>query len=576
MVSINHNLVKNVRGSAVSSGGFLYLCAKIDAFMDNSFTIGGQIVDLVNSRIFSGVIVVENGKIVRIEQQPVGNTQYIMPGFVDAHVHIESSMLIPSEFARLASCHGTVATVSDPHEIANVLGKEGVRYMIDNGKKVPFKFFFGAPSCVPSTAFETAGFALDSNDIEELMASPDIYYLSEVMNYPGVISRDAEIMKKIAAAKRQGKPIDGHAPAVTGSDLEKYVSAGIDTDHECFRLTGALEKISLGMKILIREGSAAKNFEALIPLMTTYPEKLMFCSDDKHPNELVKGHIDDLVRRAIALGYNIMDVLKAASLNAVKHYNLPVGMLQLGDDADFIVVDDLRNPVPKQTYVKGELVAENGVSNIKFVENETPNNFKANYITVADLMVPDEGKKIRVIECIDGQLITKSFAADPKVENGAIVSDVDRDILKMVVVNRYHPTKPAVAFIRNFGLRRGALASSVAHDSHNIVAVGVTDNDILHAVNLLIEHKGGVTAYCSTEMVAVPLPVAGLMSNEDGYEVAAAYENADALAKRLGSKLYAPFMTLAFMALLVIPELKLSDQGLFDVFKFGFTSIKEN
>ena len=544
--------------------------------MDNSFTIGGQIVDLVNSRIFSGVIVVENGKIVRIEQQPVGNTQYIMPGFVDAHVHIESSMLIPSEFARLASCHGTVATVSDPHEIANVLGKEGVRYMIDNGKKVPFKFFFGAPSCVPSTAFETAGFALDSNDIEELMASPDIYYLSEVMNYPGVISRDAEIMKKIAAAKRQGKPIDGHAPAVTGSDLEKYVSAGIDTDHECFRLTGALEKISLGMKILIREGSAAKNFEALIPLMTTYPEKLMFCSDDKHPNELVKGHIDDLVRRAIALGYNIMDVLKAASLNAVKHYNLPVGMLQLGDDADFIVVDDLRNPVPKQTYVKGELVAENGVSNIKFVENETPNNFKANYITVADLMVPDEGKKIRVIECIDGQLITKSFAADPKVENGAIVSDVDRDILKMVVVNRYHPTKPAVAFIRNFGLRRGALASSVAHDSHNIVAVGVTDNDILHAVNLLIEHKGGVTAYCSTEMVAVPLPVAGLMSNEDGYEVAAAYENADALAKRLGSKLYAPFMTLAFMALLVIPELKLSDQGLFDVFKFGFTSIKEN
>ena len=543
--------------------------------MNNSFTIGGQIVDLVNSRIFSGVIVVENGKIIRIEEQSVGNTQYIMPGFVDAHVHIESSMLVPSEFARLATCHGTVATVSDPHEIANVLGKEGVRYMIENGKKVPFKFFFGAPSCVPSTAFETAGFTLDANDIEKLMASPDIYYLSEVMNYPGVIHEDPELMQKIAAAKKNKKPIDGHAPAVTGSDLQKYVGAGITTDHECFRLAGALEKISLGMKILIREGSAAKNFEALIPLMATYPDKLMFCSDDKHPNELVKGHIDDLVRRSIAMGYNVLDVLKAGSLNAVRHYNLNVGMLQTGDDADFIVVDDLRHPVAKQTYIKGVLVAENGVSNINYKEMEMPNIFKAEFIKAEELFVPDKGKKIKVIDCVDGQLITKSFTTEPKVDGDGIVSDVERDILKMVVVNRYNQSQPAVAFIKGFGLRRGALASSVAHDSHNIVAVGVNDKDILHAVNLLIEHKGGVTAYCNTEMVAVPLPVAGLMSNEDGYEVAAAYENADALAKRLGSKLYAPFMTLAFMALLVIPELKLSDKGLFDVSKFAVTSIYE-
>ena len=541
--------------------------------MNNSFTIGGQIVDLVNSRIFSGVVVVENGKITKIEEQPVGNTQYIMPGFVDAHVHIESSMLVPSEFARLATCHGTVATVSDPHEIANVLGKKGIQYMIENGKKVPFKFFFGAPSCVPSTAFETAGFTLDANDIEELMASPDIYYLSEVMNYPGVIHEDPELMRKIAAAISNKKPIDGHAPAVTGNDLQKYVGAGITTDHECFRLAGALEKISLGMKILIREGSAAKNFEALIPLMATYPDKLMFCSDDKHPNELVEGHIDNLVRRAIALGYNVLDVLKASSLNAVRHYNLNVGMLQTGDDADFIVVDDLHRPVAKQTYIKGVLVAENGVSNIDYKERETPNIFKAEFIKAEDLFVPDEGKMIRVIDCVDGQLITKSFTIEPKVVDGGVVSDVERDILKIVVVNRYKPSRPAVAFIRGFGLRRGALASSVAHDSHNIVAVGVTDKDILHAVNLLIEHTGGVTAYCSTEMVAVPLPVAGLMSNEDGYEVAAAYQNADALAKRLGSTLYAPFMTLAFMALLVIPELKLSDQGLFDVKRFGITSI---
>ena len=544
--------------------------------MNNSFTIGGQIVDLVNSRIFSGVVVVEDGKITKIEEQPVGNTQYIMPGFVDAHVHIESSMLVPSEFARLATCHGTVATVSDPHEIANVLGKNGIRYMIENGKKVPFKFFFGAPSCVPSTTFETSGATLNAIDIEELMASPDIYYLSEVMNYPGVINKDPELMQKIKAAKKYGKPIDGHAPAVKGSMLQKYVDAGITTDHECFRLAEALEKINLGMKILIREGSAARNFEALIPLMASHPDKLMFCSDDKHPDELDDVHIDVLVRKAIELGYDVMDVLRAASLNAVKHYNLNVGLLQLGDDADFIVVDDLRHPVAKQTYIRGTLVAENGVSSIHYKETLCPNIFRANYIYADDIFLPDMGKKIKVIECQDGQLITKSFVAQPKVENGGIVSDVERDILKIVVINRYQPTKPAVAFIRGFGLKRGALASSVAHDSHNIVSVGVTDKDILHAVNLLIEHTGGVTAYCSTEMMAVPLPIAGLMSNEDGYEVAQAYQNVDALAKRLGTTLFAPFMTLAFMALLVIPELKIGDQGLFDVSKFAFTSIYED
>ena len=543
--------------------------------MNNSFTIGGQIVDLVNSRIFSGVVVVENGKITKIEQQPVGNTQYIMPGFIDAHVHVESSMLVPSEFARLAVCHGTVATVSDPHEIANVLGMKGIRYMIENGKKVPFKFFFGAPSCVPATAFETAGAVVNAKDVEELMASPDIYYLSEMMNYPGVVFGDAEVMAKIAAAKRFGKPVDGHAPALKGNDLQRYVNAGITTDHECFTLEEALEKVRLGMKILIREGSAAKNFEALIPLMATHPDKLMFCSDDKHPNELVNGHIDSLVCRSIELGYDVMDVLKAASLNAKKHYNLNVGLLQIGDDADFIVVDDLRHPVAKQTYIKGVLVAENGVSSIHYKETETPNHFEAQYLKAADIFVPDKNKRVKVMECIDGQLITKSFTTELKGQEGGLVSDVERDILKLVVVNRYQPTKPAVCFIKGFGLKRGALASSVAHDSHNIVAVGVTDKDILHAVNLLIEHTGGVTAYCSTEMVAVPLPVAGLMSNEDGYEVAQAYQNADALAKRLGSKLYAPFMTLAFMALLVIPEMKLSDQGLFDVNHFGFTSLYE-
>ena len=543
--------------------------------MRNSFTIEGRIVDLVNSKIFPGRITIADGRIAKVEETAVDSTQYIMPGFVDAHVHIESSMLVPSEFARLASCHGTVATVSDPHEIANVLGKAGVKYMIENGKKVPFKYFFGAPSCVPATPFETAGCCLDADAIEELMASPDIYYLSEVMNYPGVVNDDPELLRKIAAAKRHNKPIDGHAPELMGAMLHKYVAAGITTDHECFMLAGALEKIRLGMKILIREGSAARNFDALIPLMASHPDKLMFCSDDKHPDELDDEHIDVLVRRAIALGYNVMDVLKAASLNAIRHYHLNVGLLQEGDDADFIVVDDLNNVVARQTYVRGVLIAENGVSNIKYVETETPNNFKANYLYADDLFVPDEGKRIKVIKCFDGQIITRSFVTTPKAVDGAIVSDTEHDILKIVVVNRYQPTRPAVGFIQGFGLHRGALASSVAHDSHNIVAVGVNDNDILHAVNLLIEHTGGVTAYCSTEMVAVPLPVAGLMSNEDGYHVAQAYQNANALAKRLGTTLYAPFMTLAFMALLVIPELKISDKGLFDVTRFGFTSIYE-
>ena len=543
--------------------------------MNNSFTIGGQIVDLVQSRVFSGVVVVEDGKIKRIEEQAVGNTRYIMPGFVDAHVHIESSMLVPSEFARLATCHGTVATVSDPHEIANVLGEAGVRYMIENGKKVPFKFHFGAPSCVPATTFETSGATLDAATVERMLASDDIHFLSEVMNYPGVIDGDPDLLAKIAAAKKYGKPVDGHAPSIKGDDLRKYAAAGISTDHECSRIEGALEKIGLGMKILIREGSAAKNFEALIPLMATHPESLMFCSDDKHPNELAKGHINQLVRRAIELGYDVMDVLRAASLNAIRHYGLNVGLLQPGDDADFIVVDELRRPEARMTYIKGELVAENGVSKIQYKETEAPNLFDTPYINKESLFVPDTGRRIKVIECASGSLYTHTLFAEPKVVDGGIVSDTERDILKMVVVNRYHPARPAVAFIKNFGLKRGALASSVAHDSHNIVAVGVSDSDILHAVNLLIEHKGGVTAYCSTEMMAVPLPVAGLMSHEDGYEVAEAYENVDALAKRLGCTLYAPFMTLAFMSLLVIPELKLSDLGLFDGVSFGFTSLYE-
>ncbi len=542
--------------------------------MNTTFTISGQIVDLIANRIFSGSLCVENGVIKEIREEKVANRQYIMPGFVDAHVHIESSMLVPSEFARLAVCHGTVATVSDPHEIANVLGIDGVRFMIANGKQVPFKFYFGAPSCVPATAFETSGHTLEAKDIERLMAMDDIYYLAEMMNYPGVLAQDAEIMRKIAAAQRVGKPIDGHAPNLSGEDLKRYVAAGIDTDHECFTEAEALEKISLGMKIHIREGSAAKNFEALIPVMKSHPGRLMFCSDDKHPDELVKGHVNQLVKRAIAKGYDIMDVLKAASLNAVRHYGLQVGLLQQGDDADFIVTDNLADFNVMQTYIRGMLVAENGKTLMAQVPAETSNLFNAASLHTDDLAVPYKGKDIKVMECIDGQLITNSFTASPRLDNGMVVSDTDRDILKIVVLNRYQPSKPAIAFIRNFGLKSGAIASSVAHDSHNIVAVGASDVDIVKAVNLLITNKGGVVACDARQSAMLPLPVAGLMSNADGYGVAKTYEQVDRLAHDFGTTLAAPFMTLAFMALLVIPELKLSDKGLFDVNRFAFTELE--
>ena len=540
---------------------------------ENNFSLSGQIIDLVRSRIFPGRITVSDNKITEIIELPSAEQRYIMPGFIDAHIHIESSMVPPSEFARMAVCHGTVAAVSDPHEIANVMGVEGIDYMINSGKRGHFKFYFGAPSCVPATPFETSGFTLDAHAIETLMARDDIHYLSEMMNYPGVLADDPEIVQKLEAAKKNGKPIDGHAPMVTGEDIRKYVGSGISTDHECYDIEDALEKIRLGMKILIREGSAAKNFDALIPLMTQYPEMLMFCSDDKHPNDLIKGHINALVKRALGKGYKFMNVLRAASLNAVRHYHLDVGLLQEGDDADFIVVDNLNDLNVMQTYVKGRKVAENGVSLMQRRKEEACNNFHATPIEAEMLKVPDGAKQIKVIACMDGNLITNTIIATPKVEDGHLVSDTTRDILKMVVLNRYEKSRPAVGFINNFGLKRGALATSVAHDSHNIVAVGCSDEDIARAINMLIYTKGGMVACSETEFALLPLPVAGLMSLEEGSRVAEDYERAEALAHEFGCRLQSPFMTLSFMALLVIPELKLSDKGLFDVTRFGFTSL---
>ncbi|MEO6814834.1 MAG: adenine deaminase [Ginsengibacter sp.] len=531
--------------------------------------IKGNIVEIESKKIFFGEITIEGKKIKSIEKlnDSLDNFAFILPGFIDAHVHIESSMLLPAEFAKLAVVHGTIATISDPHEIANVCGMTGVKYMIENGKQVPFKFHFGAPSCVPATIFETAGAVLDSTAVDQLLANDDIFYLSEMMNFPGVLNGDDEVFKKIEAAKKHNKPVDGHAPGLRGEDARKYIEAGISTDHECFTSEEALDKLKYGMKILIREGSAAKNFEALIDLLNDHEDEMMFCSDDKHPDSLVNGHINELCRRAVAKGIDVFKVLKAACINPVKHYKMNVGLLKPGDAADFIIVEDLKDFKVKETFINGEKMAENGVSKIKTQPSSVINNFNCSIKNSNDLKFNIPELNVEVIGALDGQLITNKLPIIPKEENGFYISDVENDILKMVVINRYKDAPVAKAFIKNFGLKLGAIASSVAHDSHNIIAVGVDDESICEAVNLIIKSKGGIS--CADSKNAglnkiLPLPVAGLMSNEDGYKVAEAYTAIDALAKELGSKLSAPFMTLSFMALLVIPHLKLSDMGLFD------------
>ena len=534
----------------------------------------GQIVDIENRRIYSGEITVENGIITSIIEKDHAIHHYIMPGFIDSHIHIESSMLVPSEFAKIAVLHGTVATVSDPHEIANVLGTAGVYYMIENSKKVPLKFHFGAPSCVPATIFESAGAIIDSEGIKELMASPDIYYLAEMMNYPGVLFDDEEVLKKIEWAKHFNKPVDGHAPGLRGASVKKYISAGISTDHECFTSEEAEEKLSLGMKVLIREGSAAKNFEALIDLLPENYSSMMFCSDDKHPDDLIVGHINLLCARAVAKGIDVFKVLQAACVNPVNHYKMNVGLLKENDAADFIVVEDLVNFKVKQTYINGELVAENGESFIKHIPFETPNNFNINPKKISDFTVLGKGGKIRVIEALEGQLITNEIHHTSLIVDGKIVSDTENDILKMAVINRYQNEKPAIAFIKNFGLKKGAIASSVAHDCHNIVVVGTSDAEICNAVNLIIRNRGGICAVNGAENKILPLPVAGIMSDKNGWETGKLYQEIDAMAKELGSNLKAPFMTLSFMALLVIPDLKLSDKGLFSGNTFSFVDLE--
>jgi len=534
----------------------------------------GKIVDIQNRRIYKGEVIIKAGIIVSIIEKEHAVNNYILPGFIDAHIHIESSMLVPSEFAKLAVKHGTVSTVSDPHEIANVLGVNGVAFMIENGKQTPFKFNFGAPSCVPATSFESAGAVIDSEDIKTLMANPDIKYLAEMMNYPGVLFDDEEVLKKITWAKHNNKPIDGHAPGLRGDAITKYIATGISTDHECFTYEEALEKLQKGMKVIIREGSAAKNFNALIDLLPEHFENMMFCSDDKHPDDLLLGHINQLCARAISKGIDVFKVLQVACINPIKHYNLDLGTLQIGDTADCIIVEDLNDFKTLQTYINGTLVYDNGSVNIPNVAFENLNNFNCDKKEISDFKFESSAKKIRVIECNDGELVTNKIITDSLIDNGNLVSNTETDVLKMTVVNRYNNAEPAIAFIKNFGLKEGAIASSVGHDSHNIIAVGVSDEAICKAVNAIIEVKGGICAVNNSEEKTVALPVAGIMSDQNGETIGKQYAALDTMAKQMGSTLHAPYMSLSFMALLVIPSLKLSDKGLFSGEKFEFVGLE--
>lgn len=541
------------------------------------FSLRANLVDIHHERIFPAEVTVSAGHIANIRELP-GSTEcdtFLTPGFVDAHVHVESSLLVPAEFARAVVVHGTVATVSDPHEIANVLGVAGVRYMLASAAHRPLKICFGAPSCVPATRFETAGAVLTAADVAQLLDDPRIGYLAEVMNFPGVIQGDADLLEKIDAARQRNKPVDGHAPQLRGPGARAYFAAGVTTDHECVSYDEALEKIGLGVKILIREGSAARNFAALAPLIREHGERCMFCSDDLHPDILLTGHIDRLVRRAVAEGYDLMQVLRSACVNPVEHYRLPVGLLRVGDPVDFIELNNLLDFRVLRTFINGELVAENGQPKLPFIAATPLNRFEQIARQVSEFQVPATSQRLRVIEALDGELITRSLLTTPRVENGFAVADPSRDLLKIVVVNRYHAAPPAVAFIKGIGLKRGAIASSVAHDSHNLVAVGADDESLTAAINAVIAAGGGLAVADAQNTELLPLPVAGLMSTDPYNKVAAAYSHLDARAKELGSQLRAPFMTLSFMALLVIPELKLSDRGLFDCDRVEFVPLFE-
>jgi len=534
--------------------------------------IKGNIVDIELSQIYFGELLVEEGVLVgKNKLGEVGVGGFVLPGLVDSHVHIESSMLVPQEFACLALRRGVVSVVADPHEIANVCGFRGVEYMFRNADVDWFKFYFGVPSCVPATRFETSGESLGFAEVGQLMGSEEVVSLAEVMNFPGVVNGDKDLLAKIDVALRCGKVVDGHAPGLVGADLKRYVAAGVGTDHECMSVGEAKEKIDAGMMVQIREGSAARNFDNLAPLFNGDVSKLMVCNDDAHPDDLLEGYMDERLKRGVALGYDLFDLLKVFVANPVDFYGLDVGKMRVGDKADFCVVDDLRGFNVQRTYVNGQLVYDGEVL-VNPEPVEVINNFKASEVCVEDLDV-ELKDKLNVIDLQDGELYTVKFQFDVSKFAGA-QNSIENDVLKLVVLNRYEEgVKPSVAYIRGFGFKTGAIASTVAHDSHNIVAVGTSDELLVKAINKVVGMKGGIVAVDTDVDEGIQLEVAGLMTRKSGVEVAQEYQKLNEIVKGFGSKLRAPYMSLSFMCLLVIPELKLSDKGLFDGTKFEFVDV---
>jgi len=534
--------------------------------------VAGKLVDIHQRSIYPAIISISQGKITKIERTKSAPDVFILPGLIDSHIHIESSMVTPGAFAMAAVKHGTVAVVSDPHEIANVLGLDGVRFMIKDGAKVPLNFHFGAPSCVPATTFERNGAAIDHHDIESLMKMPEIKYLSEMMNFPGVIYNDEDVNRKLEIARKEGKPIDGHAPGITGDMLKKYISAGISTDHECSTLAEAKEKISLGMKILIREGSAARNLNSLKELYNSDPDMVMLCSDDLHPEMLMIRHINKLIALLISEGFNLFDVIRSATVNPSQHYKLNSGLLRTDDNADFILTDNLEKMNIIETWINGERVFSKGKVLFEYTPGRAVNKFNCSMVKEEELRVKNRGGNIRVIEANEGELLTKELVL-PAGKNEFLMTDPENDILKIVVKDRYHDSRPSVGFIKGFGLKKGAFASSIAHDSHNIISIGTNDSDIMTSINKIVSLKGGLAVSSERDTKNVQLNIGGIMSTRSCEEVAHSYGMLNELVKSYGCELKAPFMTLSFMALLVIPDLKIGDKGLFDVRKFELVSL---
>jgi adenine deaminase len=534
--------------------------------------IRGNLLNFSTEEIYGAEIQIQNGKISCVKPVKEDFNNLILPGFIDAHIHIESSMLTPSRFAEAVVPHGTTSVISDPHEIANVMGLEGIEYMNRDASSVPLKVLMTVPSCVPATKFETSGAVISQFEVEKLLKKENMVALGEMMNFPGVIHEDPVVMAKLDAAKRIGKPIDGHSPLLSGYELCKYIAAGISTDHECSNLQEVLEKRRLGMKIMLREGSSARNLKDLAASGGDF-----IVSDDKHPGDLLKGHIDVMVRKAIEYGIDPFEAVKMVTINPAEHYNLGTGTIYPGKAADIIVVNNMKDMNVERVFIDGNLVAKEGKCLFIVKPLKLPNTFSLKPKKPSDFNVKSSNPTeiVRVIDVVEDQIVTKESSAILDTVKGNLEADLDNDILKISVVERYGFGRISNAFIKGFGLKNGAIATSIAHDSHNILSVGTNSKDIAIAVNTVLRNNGGLVAVFNDDCYSLKLPLAGLMSIKPASEVSSDLNMLHRVVKNMGSKLQSPFMTLSFMALLVIPALKISDQGLFDVEKFDFVDLKK-